>query len=369
MGVDAQYFTAALIPDPKRADDFVEVRAQKVGATPADTANYKLTDVSFRVTSRKLSLSADEPVTHSFKLFLGPRLPALLNEYGPPGAPLGTLIYYGWFGWVAEPMLVVLHLFYSLVHNYGIAIVMLTVLVRGCMFPLSRKQAISSQKMQAIQPEMKALQEKYKKQPEQMAQAQRELYRKHNFNPLGGCLMAFIQLPIFLGLYRSLAVDIELRQAPLFSEAVRWCSNLAAPDMLWSWSRYMPAFVNEGNGFFGLGPFLNLFPLITISLFLVQQKMFMPPATDEQTAMQQKVMQVMTIVMGVMFFKVPSGLCLYFIASSLWSVTERKLLHPPQTPPGDPKKNPLPQIGEVVDRNGNGGDRGPGKKKQQRGRK
>ena len=84
--------------------------------------------------------------------------------------------------------------------NYGIAIVMLTVLVRGCMFPLSRKQAISAQKMQMLQPEMKAIQEKYKKQPEQLHKAQQELYAKHNFNPFGGCLMAFIQLPIFMGL-------------------------------------------------------------------------------------------------------------------------------------------------------------------------
>ena len=88
--------------------------------------------------------------------------------------------------------------------------------------------------MQELQPELKRLMEKYKNNPEQKARAQRELFAKNNYNPLGGCLLAFMQLPIFVGLYRSLMVDVELRQAPLFSESIRWASNLAAPDMLWN---------------------------------------------------------------------------------------------------------------------------------------
>jgi YidC/Oxa1 family membrane protein insertase len=133
-------------------------------------------------------------------------------------------------------------------------------------------------------------------------------------------------MPVFIGLYRSLMVDIELRDAPLISSAVRWCSNLAAPDMLFNWSPFMPGFILNGPGIFWLGPFFNILPILTIILFIWQQKKFMPPAADEQAAMQQKVMQYMMIFMGILFFKVASGLCMYFIASSLWSLAERKFL-------------------------------------------
>jgi YidC/Oxa1 family membrane protein insertase len=146
---------------------------------------------------------------------------------------------------------------------------------------------------------------------------------------MGGCLLVFIQVPIFMGLYRSLATDVELRQAPLFSSAIRWCSNLAAPDMLWDWSKVLPAFLTAPEGW--LGPFLNLFPLVTIGLFLWQQKLFMPPAMNEEQRMQQQVMNYMMWFMALMFFKVPCGLCLYFIASSLWGIAERLWL--PKTLP------------------------------------
>jgi YidC/Oxa1 family membrane protein insertase len=269
-----------------------------------------------------------------FQIFAGPKRPELLERYAQPYG-LGDLVYYGWFGWVSRPMLAILHFFYGVVGNYGLSIVMLTVLVRSCMFPLSRKQALNAAKMQELQPELKKLADKYKN-PEERMKAQRDFFKKHNYHPLSGCLPALVQLPIFLGLYRSLAVDIELRQAPLISESIRWCSNLGAPDMLWYWKPYLPIdfFTDEAAGW--LGPYLNVLPLVTISLFIVQQKMFLPPPTDEQAAMQQKMMQWMMVFMGVMFFKVASGLCLYFIASSLWGIAERKLL---------PK--PVPKSGEV----------------------
>jgi YidC/Oxa1 family membrane protein insertase len=216
------------------------------------------------------------------------------------------------------------------VGNYGLAIIMLTVLVRSCMFPLSRKQAQSMAKMQELKPELEKIKEKYKNDSAKQSQAMQELYRKYNINPLGGCLPMFIQLPIFVGLYRALAVDVELRQAPLISDSVRWCSNLAAPDMLLNWSSFMPEFITSGTGFLGLGPYLNVLPLVTIGLFILQQRLFMPEATNDQAAMQQKIMQYMMIFMGFMFFKVASGLCLYFIASSLWGIAERKLVPAPK---------------------------------------
>jgi len=200
---------------------------------------------------------------------------------------------------------------------------------------MSRKQAINAQMMQKLQPEMKEIQKKYKKEPEAARKAQQELWSKHNYNPLGGCLLLLIQMPIFLGLYRALQVNVELRDAPLLSHAIRWCSNLAAPDMLYDWSGFMPPTVSNGVGYpwfpllggmAGLGPYLNLFPIITLVLFLVQQKVMMPPAADEQTAQQQKIMKYVMLLMGLMFFKVAAGLCIYFIASTFWGLAERRFL-------------------------------------------
>jgi len=287
-----------------------------------------LINTSCRLTSIATELPPEGLLRHRFTLFAGPKRPALLarQEYR-----LEELIYYGWpiFAVVAIPLTKILHALYAVTFNYGLAIILLTVLVRGLMFPLSRKQALGAQKMQELQPELRRLQEKYKNDVQARTKAQQELFRKHNYNPFSGCLVILIQLPVFIGLYRALMVDVELRDAPLLSHAIRWCSNLAAPDMLFDWSWFMPAFVSEGRGLFGLGPYFNILPVLTIILFLWQQKMFMPPPADEQAAMQQKIMQYMMIFMGLLFFKVASGLCIYFIASSLWGLAERQFLPKP----------------------------------------
>jgi YidC/Oxa1 family membrane protein insertase len=328
-GVDAQYVASMLIPQPRgeTRPRFAKVLPVRAGPVPKDKNKKKLVDTSCRLVSEASKLEPGESLVQEFQVFAGPKRPDLLAQYAQPSG-MGDLVYYGWFGWVSVPMLWILHFFYDVVGNYGLAIIMLTVLVRSCMFPLSRKQALNAAKMQELQPEMKKLADKYKN-PEERMRAQREFYRKHNFHPLSGCLPALIQLPIFLGLYRSLAVDIELRQAPLISESIRWCSNLGAPDMFWHWRPYIPLdfLTDEAAGW--LGPYLNVLPLVTIALFIIQQKMFLPPPTDEQAALQQKMMQYMMVFMGVMFFKVASGLCLYFIASSLWGIAERKLLPKP----------------------------------------
>ncbi|MBL9123149.1 MAG: YidC/Oxa1 family insertase periplasmic-domain containing protein, partial [Planctomycetaceae bacterium] len=335
-GVDAQYFAAMLIPQKKSPDEvwFADLDPRRVGPVPADKNRLKLTDVSFRATTVTEEIKPGESgLEHTYFLFAGPKVPAVLAAYGLDG-----IVYYGWFGTVSRWMLAILHFFHDTLHvPYAIAIILLTVLVRSAMFPLSRRQAISAQKMQELAPEMKKLAEKYKNNMEARSKAQQELFRKHNYNPLAGCLPMFIQLPIFIGLYRSLSVDVELRQAPLISESVRWASNLAAPDQLFSWESWMPAFAQSW-----LGPYFNVLPCLTIGLFIWQQKMFMPPPTDEQAAMQQKMMQYMMIIFGVMFFRVPSGLCVYFIASSLWGIAERKLL------PKSIKKSPAGEAATTI---------------------
>ena len=329
VGVDGHYFASALLPTSQSALLPATMLPLRVGPVPAESKERKLVNTSFRLIGKPVELPpgqqlADEwrpgSTAQSLRLFIGPKAPALLAQ---EGENLSELIYYGWFGWVARPMLGILQFFYAIVGNYGIAIILLTVLVRAAMFPLSRKQALSAQKMQELQPELRRINEKYKKNYEARTKASQELFRKHNYNPFGGCLLLFIQLPIFVGLYRGLMVNVELRQAPLIP-GFSWCSNLAAPDMLFRWDGFMPDFLASETGW--LGPYFNVLPIITIFLFLMHQKMFMPPPADEQAALQQKMMKYMMIVFGFLFFCVPSGLCIYFIASSLWGITERKLL-------------------------------------------
>jgi YidC/Oxa1 family membrane protein insertase len=328
IGVDAQYFASVLMPQGDDPQHPMLARSQAIKVGKVDPQWKKTVDTSCRVVSRLNTLAPNGgSLDHQYLIFAGPKRPELVDQYQMPG-----LVDYGWFSKIATPMLWILHFFYGIVRNYGLAIIMLTVLVRLCMFPFSRKQAIGAQKMAQIQPELKKLQEKYKKDVEGMRKAQQELFRKHNYNPLSGCVTVIFQLPIFVALYRSLMVDVELRQAPLLTEAIRWCSNLAAPDMLFDWRAFMPEFITSGVGLLGLGPYFNLLPICTIFLFLWQQKKMMPPPADENAAMQQKVMKYMMVFMGLMFFKVASGLCLYFIASSLWGIAERKLLPKLQHP-------------------------------------
>jgi YidC/Oxa1 family membrane protein insertase len=252
------------------------------------------------------------------RLFAGPKDPELLDEYA-----LNDCIYYGWFSAFARILAGLLHLL-SGVGNYALAIILLTVIVRGAMFPLSRKAAVNAQKMQELAPEIKKINEKFKDDMEGKMKAQRELQHRVGFNPLAGCLPMFLQLPIFIGLYRTLSVDIELRQAA-FSSMTDWASNLAGPDMFWFWGDWLWEYMS-GRGTGWLGPYFNVLPVLVVVLFLAQQKMFMPPATDEQTAMTQKMMNIMTLMMGLFFFRVPAGLCIYFITSSLWGIGERILV-------------------------------------------
>lgn len=345
LGVDAQYFSVILLPQKSHPEDvwFDEARPIRVGAVEPD---YEyLTNVSCRMTSTLTTLHPGDRLQHQYLVFAGPKRESLLARY-----KLAGLIQYGWFWFVAGPMTQLLHFFYNyLVFNYGLAIILLTVVVRLALFPISRKQALSAQKMQELQPEIRKIQEKYKDIQERN-RATQQLFRQHNYNPFSGCLVLFIQLPIFIGLYKALAIDVELRQAPLISEAIRWCSNLAAPDMFWNWSFLWPEWFNRGNGMFALGPYLNLLPILTIVIFLWQQKKMMPPPADEQAAMQQKVMNFMMIFMGILFYKVPSGLCLYFIASSLWGMAERSILlkatqkRPGAASPRRPRRSPWKNV-------------------------
>ena len=327
-GCDAQYFAAVLMPDAgsDESDPFfspggysyANAVAHVIGSP--DPAIKKRTNVTCRLISQEQEIAPNDTLRHRYVIFAGPKAPQVLATYG-----LDECIVYGWFGVVARPMVSLLHVLYriSFSFSFGLAIIMLTVLVRGAMFPFGRQMAMNAAKMQELAPEMKRIADKYADDLEKRGQAQRELFRKHKYNPFGGCVVSLLQLPVFVGLYRALSVDILLRQAPLIP-GISWCANLAGPDKLWHWEALLPSFLSDPYGW--LGPYLNVLPICSIVLMLVHQKLFTPPPQDDQQRSQQQVMKFMMLFMGVMFHKIASGLCIYFIASSLWGLAERKLL-------------------------------------------
>lgn len=321
-------------------------------------------DINVRLTSETLELEKDKPVTHRYLLYNGPAKVSLLGQMtGNQAVPqevvsryidtykLNTLTDYQSPGWIGNfssaiywtPLVinvtnlmhwVLNHLYYWL-PNYGLCIILLTVIVRGLMFPLSLKQARTMQKMQALAPELKALNEKYKDDRQSMAQAQMDLYRKHGVNPFGTCWVVLLQMPIFMGLWYALQESIFFRLAPFWPT---WIVNLAAPDMLFHWGRDIPLISRDYDygGFLYLGPYLNLLPLFAVALMLIQQRMMTPPPTNEQEEANQRVMTIMMCVMGLLFYKIAAGVCIYFIASSLWGVAERQFLPKVKKPGEEP---------------------------------
>ncbi|WP_437229451.1 membrane protein insertase YidC [Planctomicrobium sp. SH661] len=314
-GIDDQFFAALILPQGN----------QLGGNTPAgnpasviaitrpellhlDRAKTDRSNMSLVMESPSLKVPAKGSVTNEFNAFFGPKRPQLMQALNAE-----SIIQLGWFAPVAKIMLLILGFFHTSLHlPYALAIIALTVVVRGAMIPVSRKQAIEAEKMKILAPKMKEMQDKYKGQPEEFARAYREFQKKHNYHPMMGCLPALIQLPIFLGLYNSLYHAVDLRLAKFL-----WIDNLAAPDRLAQLPFTVP--------YFGWTEF-NLLPFITVALFVVQQKLFTPPPTSEEQAMQYKMMNFMMIFIGFAFYRVPAGLCVYFIASSLWGICERLLL-------------------------------------------
>lgn len=362
-GLDTQYFTALVLPQDaaQKQTSYLEFAKPQVVQKNADKPGWS--EVSLQLHSAEHAVPAEDEIAHDYNFYLGPKRVALLS-------PLGAEKVIEFSGFLFIPaslvagiaglLLAVLNFFHGIGLPYGICIMLLTVLVRSCMFPISRKQAINAKRMKEIQPRIAELKAKHADDKQKFAEEQMKLFAETGFNPLSGCLPVLMQLPIFIGLYQALSSSVDLRRA-----AFLWFDNLAAPDALLLLPMKLPFLGNE----------FNLLPIITTSLFLFQQKMFMPPPTDEQTRMQAKMFFWMTLMMGFMFYHVPAGLCVYFIASSLWSMGERKLLDrvvptPPPTsnttlviPPKDGPTKPannfwsrmrdkLEEMGEMQDVNG-----------------
>jgi YidC/Oxa1 family membrane protein insertase len=231
---------------------------------------------------------------------MGPKEIKTLKAANPK---LAKAVNFGWFDVIAQPLLVCLKFFHRFLHNYGLAIILLTVLIKILFWPLTHKSYVSMQAMKKLQPKMAKIREKYKDDKEKMNQEIMQMYRTHKVNPMGGCLPMLLQIPVFFALYRVLYSSIAMRHAPF----LWWINDLSAPDRL---------YVGFTIPYLGGLPVLTL--LMGISMF-VQQKMT-PTSADPR---QEKMMLMMPVVFTVFFVNFPSGLVLYWLVNNILSIGQQ----------------------------------------------
>jgi YidC/Oxa1 family membrane protein insertase len=250
------------------------------------------------------SIGPGESKTFTYKAYFGPKKLSILKS---TGYDLAKAVNFGWFDMLAKPMLFLLNFFYSLFGNYGVAIILLTCLIKAVFWPITQKGMKSMKNMQKLQPKIAKLKEKYKDDPARMNQEMMAMYKTYKVNPIGGCLPMVIQIPFFFALYRVLMAAIELRHAPF----MLWINDLSAPDRL----------------MIGIDiPVLHGIPVLTLlmgaSMYL-QQKM--TPTTADPT--QARIMQFLPVIFTFMFINFASGLVLYWFVNNLLSILQQQLIN------------------------------------------
>lgn len=242
--------------------------------------------------------------TFAFKAFYGPKNTNLLKSYG---YNLAKAINFGWFDFLAKPALWIMNMIYSVIPNYGIAIILLTVMTKIILWPLGNKSYKSMNEMKRMQPLMTEIREKYKDDKKKMNEEMMGLYRTYKINPMGGCLPMIVQLPVFLALYNMLYGSIELRHAPF----VGWINDLSSPDRLFDFGVSIP-FMTPPAGI----PVLTV--IMGATMFL-QQKMSPPPGDPAQA----KIMLFLPIIFTFIFINFPAGLVLYWLVNNILSIAQQ----------------------------------------------
>ncbi len=291
MAYEDDYFISAVVPQEGAKGRFRGSRSQ----TGVLKANY---------VGAPASVGPSETLSTNLTLYFGPRDLGVLRS---SGNRLDRAVYFGWTDIIAKPLLYVLRFFNQYVHNYGVSIILLTILVKMIFWPLTHKSYKSMKEMQKLQPRIAKIREKYKGNREQLNREMMGLYKTYKINPMSGCLPMVIQIPVFFALFRILGSAIELRHAPF----IFWIQDLSAPDRLFNFPFSIP-FMSPPYGI----PVLTL--LMGASMF-IQQKMTPTPGDPAQA----KIMMLLPVVFTVMFINFQSGLVLYWLVNNLLSIGQQ----------------------------------------------
>ncbi len=264
----------------------------------SDNQLYSLTDkannigsIGYRGPVTVVPAGATQTITS--KLWTGPKLQ---EQMGEVANHLDLTVDYGWAWFIAKPLFKLLTIIQSLVQNWGLAIIGVTLVVKAILYPLTKAQYTSMAKMRMLQPKMQEMRERFGDDRQRMSQEMMKLYKEEKVNPLGGCLPILLQMPIFIALYWTFMEAVELRHAPFFG----WIQDLSAQD-----------------------PYYILPILMGGSMFLLQ-KMSPTPVADP---MQQKVMNFMPLIFMVFFLWFPAGLVLYWLVSNLITIVQQQLIY------------------------------------------
>jgi len=302
IGFGDKYWQTALVPAQDAAVD-AGFRAGDGNVYQADVA------------SPSAIVGPNSTSTATTRLFAGAKEVAVLDAYKKAGVPqFDHAIDWGWFIWFEQPIFYLLDWLFKHIGNFGVAIICLTIIVRALLFPIAQRQFSSMAAMRKVQPKMKALQERHKEDKPRLQQEMMKLYQEEKINPLGGCLPIFIQLPIFIALYKVLSLSIEMRHQPF----VLWIRDLSSPDPL------------TPVNLFGLLPF-NPPPMLHLGVLAIALGITMwatmklsPQTMDPQ---QQQVMQFMPWLMMLFFAPLAAGLQLYYVANNLLTLLQQQLLY------------------------------------------
>jgi len=306
LGFTDKYWLVALIPDQK-----VQVRARFGDSPVAGNNKYQVDDIA----TAGLALAPGQSITSSSRMFAGAKEVHLLDSYERTLGieRLSYAIDWGWYWFFTKPIFYLLDYLNKLVGNFGVAILLLTVIIKGLFFPLANKSYRAMSKLKKLQPEMLKIRERFKDDRERMNKEMMELYKREKANPASGCLPMVIQIPVFFSLYKVLFVTIEMRQAPFFG----WIRDLSAAD---------PTSILNLFGLISWTPpdqlaFLSLgvWPLIMGVTMWAQQKL--NPAPPDPV--QAKMFMVLPLVFTFMLARFPSGLVIYWAWNNCLSMLQQ----------------------------------------------
>ena len=299
IGVSNKYFASLLFAEPyfdsgvnvtRTAYPLSGKKAGKFYYVPSIGGNYC-----------NVAVKPGESRNFSFRYFAGPKTLSEIKKLPPSAMPVLHISSFSWMEYLARPVLALLNYLKSICGNYGLAIILLTLIVRIVFFPLTERGNRSMRKMSKIAPKAKEIREKYKDNPQLMNQKTMELYRQEGVNPLGGCLPILLQIPVFFALYAALDSAVELRHVSFL-----WMTDLTKPDLVG------PQF------FFGYG----IHPLVILMTVLMVLQQRMTPSNMDPA--QQKMMMLMPVIMLLFLYNLPSGLTLYWTVSQIFSIAQMK---------------------------------------------